>query len=71
MNVDFSFDAPATKVTDSTVNQIPVPSQTADGESYICGNSGAEHSYANAGRDQDRSRQDERIQAQGSARYVS
>lgn len=44
---------------------------SADSEEYICGDTGRAHPYANPGRDQDRSRSDERIPAQGCARYVS
>lgn len=47
------------------------PPQAADDDEYLCGHSGPEHSYANAGRDQDRSRADEYVPAQGSARYVN
>lgn len=71
MNVDFSFDGPQTKPLDEEAPKVSPPSQTADGAEYICGNAGPEHPYANAGRDQDRSRQDEGIPAQGCSRYVS
>lgn len=76
--ISFSFDNRLAKPTDEledsyshTGIQDAHPPQTADGEEYLCGNSGREHSYANAGRDQDRSRADERIAAQGCSRYVS
>lgn len=69
--ISFSFDAPLAQVTDEEVHEVPPPAQTADGEEYLCGNTGNAHPYANPGRDQDRSRQDERIAASPFARYVS
>jgi hypothetical protein len=77
-SIDFSFDDPLAKPTDElpssythTRMDVEHPAQTADGEEYLCGNSGNAHPYANAGRDQDRSRADERVPAQGCARYVT
>jgi len=69
--VPFSFDSEQAKPVDEAAPEVPPPSQTTDGEEYLCGNSGNAHLYANAGRDQDRSRQDETIAAQGCTRYVS
>lgn len=57
--------------TEEETPKVPVPAQTADGEEYLCGNPGNVYPYANAGRDQDRSRADERVAAQGCSRYVS
>jgi hypothetical protein len=77
-SINFSFDDKLAKPVDELPtsyehksSDVSHPPQTADGDEYLCGNSGPEHSYANAGRDQDRSRADERIAAQGCARYVS
>jgi hypothetical protein len=77
-SIPFSFDVPLAKPTDElphsyehTTLDVSHPPQTADGEEFICGNTGNAHPYANPGRDQDRSRMDERIAAQGCARYVS
>lgn len=78
MNVDFSFDDFLAKPVDELKESyshakgpIGPPPQDADSDEYLCGHSGREHSYANAGRDQDRSRADEHIPAQGCSRYVS
>lgn len=70
-SVDFSFDAPLTKPVDEAAPKISPPSQGTDSDEYLCGNTGNAHPYANAGRDQDRSRQDECVPAQGPSRYVS
>lgn len=70
-SINFSFDAPLTKVTDEEVHEVSPPTQTADGEEYICGDTGPGFPGNNPGRDQDRSRADERIAAQGCSRYVS
>jgi len=76
--VHFNFDTPLAKPVDELPHSyehhgmdVAHPPQNADSEEYLCGNSGAEHSYANAGRNQDSSRQDERVAAQGCSRYVS
>jgi hypothetical protein len=69
--VSYSWSSPTAVPTEEETPYVPPPSQTTDGDEYLCGNSGNAHPYANAGRDQDRSRQDERITAQGCARYVS
>jgi hypothetical protein len=78
MNVDFSFDDPLAKPTDELPHSyehkgidVAHPPQGVDSDEYLCGNTGNAHPYANAGRDQDRSRMDERVAAQGCARYVS
>lgn len=77
MNVDFNFDDPLAKPTDELPtsyehNALDTahPPQGVDSDEYLCGNTGNAHPYANPGRDQDRSRQDEMIPAQGCARYV-
>jgi hypothetical protein len=70
-SIPFSFNSPTVMPVDEKAPDLPVPSQADDSSEYLCGNSGAEHSYANAGRDQDRSRADEHIPAQGCSRYVS
>ena len=69
--IPFSFDGVPTKPVDEAAPVYPAPSQTADGEEYICGDTGNAHPYANPGRDQDRSRADEYNAAQGCSRYVS
>jgi hypothetical protein len=69
--VSYSWASPTAVPTEEETPHVPPPVQTADGEEYLCGHSGNAHPYANAGRDQDRSRQDEMIAAQGCARYVS
>lgn len=70
-SIPFSFDAPLTQVTDEAVHPVSPPSQTADGEEYICGNTGPGFPGNNPGRDQDRSRSDECQYAQAFARYIS
>lgn len=69
--VSYSWNSPTAVPTEEETPKVSPPAQTADGEEYLCGNSGNAHSYANPGRDQDRSRQDEGIAAQGCSRYVS
>jgi len=76
--IDFNFDHPLAKPTDELPHSyehkgmdVAHPPQGMDSEEYICGHTGNAHPYANAGRDQDRSRADERIAAQGCERYVS
>lgn len=77
--VSFDFEHPHAKPTDELQESyshergpIGPPSQEADdSDEYLCGNAGNAHPYANPGRDQDRSRADERIPAIGPARYVS
>ncbi len=71
--IPFSFESPTTKVIHNPQEapELPVPSQTADGEEYICGDTGPGFPGNNAGRDQDRSRQDECQAASPFARYVS
>jgi len=76
--INFSFGDRQAKPTDELHDsyshdgiQDAHPPQDVDGEEYICGSTGNAHPYANSGRDQDRSRQDEYIPAQGCARYVS
>lgn len=69
--MDFSVDSPLAKPIDSKAPHVEPPTQTADGEEYICGNSGPAFEGHTAGRDQDRSRADERVAAQGCSRYVS
>lgn len=76
--VNYSFDGKQAKPLDEYPESyshdgtnVSHPEQSPEGEEYLCGNSGREHSYANPGRDQDRSRADERVAAQGCARYVS
>jgi hypothetical protein len=66
-----SFDSPLAQPIDEAAPKVEPPAHTADGEEYICGNTGNAHPYANPGRDQDRSRVDETIPAQAFARYVS
>lgn len=72
MNVSFSFDAPATKVVHNPQEapKYGPPEQTADGEEYICGNTGPGFPGNNPGRDQDRSRIDEYQSATPCARYI-
>lgn len=67
----FSFDSPLAKPVDEATPHVEPPSQGADDNEYLCGNPGNAHPYANPGRDQDRSRSDERVEAQGCARYVN
>lgn len=77
--INFSFDNfeanPVDELPQSYVHNKPGvvghPPQGADSDEYLCGSTGNAHPYANAGRDQDRSRADEHIPAQGCARYVS
>jgi hypothetical protein len=71
--IPFSFDAPETKVVHGPAEapEYGPPPQSADGEEYICGNTGPGFPGNNPGRDPDRSRQDEMIPAQGCARYMS
>jgi hypothetical protein len=71
-SVPFSFEADLTKVIHNpqAAPEIPPPSQTADGEEYICGDSGPGFPGNNPGRDQDRSRMDEMQAAQPFARYI-
>ena len=69
--VSYSWASPTAVPTEEETPHVPPPSQTTDGEEYLCGSSGNAHPYANAGRDQDRSRQDEYVAAQGCSRYVS
>lgn len=77
-SIDYSVDSFPAK----PVDQLPAsyshtdkhpgpPAQGADSNEYICGNTGPGFPGNNAGRDQDRSRVDERIAAIGCARYVS
>lgn len=70
--IPFSFDHDSTKVVHNpqeAPNYGP-PSQTADGEEYICGDTGPGFPGNNPGRDQDRSRMDEYQGASPLARYV-
>lgn len=69
--IPFSFEGAQVKPLDEEAPKVSPPNQTADGEEYLCGNAGNAHPYANPGRDQDRSRQDEGVAAQGCSRYVS
>ena len=78
--VSFTFDTPLSKPIHNTeaAPPIPAPSQTTDGDEYICGCPEPMSIYPatgtpsnNPGRDQDRSRQDERQAASPFARYVS
>lgn len=79
LEVGFSFDNPQAKPTDELPHSyehkgmdVEHPPQDVDSEEYLCGNSGREqYGSATPGRDQDRSRADEFIPAQGCARYVS
>ena len=68
--VPFSFDVDTAKPTDEGQPNMPVPMQTADGDTYLCGNPGNVYSGVNAGRDQDRSRECECTPATPFARYV-
>jgi hypothetical protein len=78
-SINFSFDNFEAKPVDDLEQSyqhygpgvVGHPAQSADSDEYICGHSGNAHPYANAGRDQDRSRVDECIPAQGCSRYVS
>lgn len=77
-SIDFNFESFPAKPVDQLPESYrhdkgPVgpPAQDAEGDEYLCGQSGNAHPYANPGRDQDRSRADERIPAIGCARYVS
>lgn len=67
----FSFDSPLAHPVEAETPKVGPPSQGTDADEYICGSTGNAHPYANAGRDQDRSRQDECVAAQGTSRYVS
>lgn len=66
-----SFESPLANPIDEGTPKVEPAAHTADGDEYICGNTGNAHPYANPGRDQDRNRSDERIPAQGCSRYVS
>lgn len=69
MEIPFSFTNPAAEPTDH-VHEYGPPSQTTDGEEYICGNAGPAFEGHTAGRDQDRSRADEYQGATPFARYI-
>jgi hypothetical protein len=78
--INFSFDNFEAKPVDdlaqsySHTSKGPVvpPTQGGDSDEYLCGNSGPEqYGSCSAGQDQDQSRVDERIAAQGTSRYVS
>lgn len=71
--IGFSFDADIAHPigNEEEAPEVEAAEQSPDGDEYICGTTGNAHPYANAGRDQDRSRQDEYVAAQGCARYVS
>lgn len=78
MEVDFNFENPLAHPTDELPHSyehkgmdVAHPPQDVDSDEYLCGHSGNAHPYANPGRDQDRSRSDERVAAQGCSRYVS
>jgi hypothetical protein len=71
--IPFSFESDLTKVIHNPQDapEIAVPTQAADTEEYICGDTGPGFPGNNPGRNQDESRQDEYVSAQGCARYVS
>jgi hypothetical protein len=71
--VPFSFDGDLTKVIHGPAEapKVAPPGQTADGEEYLCGNSGPAFPGNNPGRDQDRNRQCECTPATPFARYIS
>lgn len=69
--IGFSFEGPQTKPLDEAPPKVSPPTQTADGEEYICGSTGPGFPGNNPGRDQDRSRVDECSPAMPFARYVS
>ena len=71
--IPFSFTAPSTKVVHNpqAAPEYGPPTQTADGEEYVCGDTGPGFPGNNPGRDQDRSRMDEYQGAQPFARYIS
>lgn len=69
--IGFSFESPLAIPVDEETPEVEAAEQSPDGDEYLCGTAGNAHPYANAGRDQDRSRQDEMVAAQGCARYVS
>lgn len=71
MELNYSFDSPVAEPIDEKVPHIEPPEQTSDGDEYVCGNSGPAFEGHTPGRDQDRSRADEYIPAQGCSRYVS
>lgn len=70
-SINFSFDSPLVKPVDEEAPEVGPPAQDDDSDEYLCGNPGPAHPYANPGRDQDRSRVDERVAAMPFARYVS
>ena len=70
MEVPFSFTAPAAQPTEEEVPEYGPPTQTTDGETYICGNAGPAFEGHTAGRDQDTSRMDEYQSAAPFARYI-
>lgn len=70
-SINFDFEAPIAIPVDEEAPKVSPPSQSEDTSEYICGQVGNAHPYANPGRDQDRSRADECIPAQGCSRYVS
>lgn len=76
--INYSFENPLAKPLDEYPESyahdkldVSHPPQDTDSEEYLCGSAGNAHPYANAGRDQDRSRQDEYQGASPFARYVS
>lgn len=77
--INFDFDAfltnPVDELPPSYVHDKPGvighPPQGTDSDEYLCGSAGPGFPGNNPGRDQDNSRMDERIAAQGCSRYVS
>lgn len=69
--INYNINSPVAKPIDEATPNVPPPSQTADGDEYLCGHAGNAHPYANAGRDQDRNRSDEYQGASPFSRYVS
>jgi len=74
---EIDFNSPLAHPTDSLPasyshkgNSAETLEQAADSEEYLCGQPGPAHPYANPGRDQDRSRADECVEATPFARYV-
>jgi hypothetical protein len=69
--VSYNFEGPLAKPIDGDAPpRVESPQAAGDSSEYICGDTGNAHPYANAGRDQDRNRLDERIPAQAYSKYV-
>lgn len=69
--IDYAVPSALTEPVDAEAPHVGQPPAAEDTESYLCGNAGNAHPYANAGRDQDNQRADEHVPASPFARYVS